>query len=318
MIFKQLRILFIFLLCIIATSLYAADGDVFTAKTIEGVDMVFRVVNENEKTCQVGADNYAIDTNYKGSITIPSNVNGYTVISIGKYAFGYCTGLSGVTIPNTVVSIKYLAFWSCTGLTELFIPSSVSNFGVTPFNGCSGLTHIVVDSNNEHFDSRFNCDAIIEKETNTLILGCKNTIIPYSVKTIGYGAFASNTGLTSIYIPISVTEIGGYAFNDCSNLSVAIIGASVTKICMQAFCSCSSLSNITIPESVTSIEDGAFSNCSSLEYVKSEIKEPFEINNVFFLLPSETELIVPYGKKFIYSHTQGWNVFSKITEVAPQ
>ena len=68
------------------------------------------------------------------------------------------------------------------------------------------------------YDSRDNCNAIIEKETNTLIQGCKNTKIPPSVTSIGEAAFSDCSGLTRIKIPSSVTSIGNYAFRDCIGL----------------------------------------------------------------------------------------------------
>ncbi|MBQ6209968.1 MAG: leucine-rich repeat protein, partial [Prevotella sp.] len=69
------------------------------------------------------------------------------------------------------------------------------------------------------YDSRNNCNAIIETSTNTLISGCKNTSIPNSVTTIGDGAFHGCSGLTSITIPNSVTTIGDGAFHGCSGLT---------------------------------------------------------------------------------------------------
>ena len=100
------------------------------------------------------------------SVEIPNSVT-----SIGSYAFAYCSGLTSVEIPNSVTSIGSSAFSHCTGLASVVIGNSVTSIGRSAFNGCSGLTSIKVDGSNTKYDSRENCNAIIETETNTLILG---------------------------------------------------------------------------------------------------------------------------------------------------
>ena len=91
-------------------SAQAADGDIFTATTVEGVEMTFKVISEEAKTCQVGDDSYSISTSEEGEITIPKAANGYTVTSIGGAAFRGCSGLTSITIPEGVTSIGGLHF----------------------------------------------------------------------------------------------------------------------------------------------------------------------------------------------------------------
>lgn len=107
---------------------WCADGDTFSANTVEGVSMTFKVINESEKTCQVGEGAYnspSILQDYKGDITIPSSVNGYKVTSIGGYAFYYCSGQISITIPSSVTSIDMnAAFIGCSGLTSITVAES--------------------------------------------------------------------------------------------------------------------------------------------------------------------------------------------------
>jgi uncharacterized protein YjdB len=161
------------------------------------------------------------------------------VTSIGEYAFSYCSNLTSITIPTSVISLQEGAFFG-TGLTSVSLPStlkrmefnalaytkissitipaSVEYIEQSVLRACPNLTQITVESGNTTYDSRDNCNAIIEKATNTLIQGCNTTTIPASVTAIGSQAFQECHNLASITIPASVSTIENYAFSSCSNL----------------------------------------------------------------------------------------------------
>lgn len=233
-------------------------------------------------------------TKYQGNIVIPSQVyyNGttYSVAAIGDRAFENCTDLRSVTIPNSVKNVERRAFLYCSGLTSIVIPNSVTNIGYDAFAYCSGLSSIKVENGNSYYDSRNNCNAIIEKKHNLLVSGCKNTIIPNNVEIIGIRSFQGCSGLTSMTIPNSVTSIQTDAFCNCNNLRSITVPNSVVGIEEAVFYGCKSLTSftipntiktvsssllggcisltsVTIPESVTYICEGAFQECTSLQTV---------------------------------------------------
>ena len=269
--------------------------------------------DDDSKTLTVKSDP---GTNaYRNNTEIEHVIISNSVTSIGKSAFYGCSGLTSVTIGNGVTSIGNQAFDHCTGLTSVTIGNSVTSIGNSAFANCSGLTSIEVASGNTTYDSRENCNAIIEKSTNTLIVGCKNTIIPTSVTSIGYMAFSGCSGLTSIEIPNSVTSIGARAFQICSGLtSITIpnsvtsigdytfaqcgltsvtIGNSVESIGEGAFSDCSGLTSIEIPNSVTSIEDVAFSGCSGLTSITIPNSVTSIEDNVFQYCSGLTSITIP-------------------------
>ncbi len=155
------------------------------------------------------------------SITIPTSV-----ITIGGEAFYACIGLTSVSISGSVTSIGDYAFTECIGLTSITIPQSVTSIGYVAFAGCNGLTSINVASGNTVYDSRDNCNAIIETATNRLLVACINTVIPNTVTTIANFAYLG-TAITSVTIPNSVTSIEGGTFMSCSALKSVICLATI-------------------------------------------------------------------------------------------
>ncbi len=195
-----------------------------------------------------------------GNTNIPSDI-----VSIASDAFYGCLSFGSITIPSGVTSIGDYAFFGSL-ISGISIPSSVVSIGDQAFSNCNFLASMKVESGNKIYDSREDCNAIIETATNTLISGCKNTVIPSSVASIGDYAFYGSL-FTSISIPSSVTSIGDYAFFDCDILISIAIPSSVTFIGKGAFCSCDYLVSVTIAGEEISIGDNAFSMCVSLTYV---------------------------------------------------
>lgn len=209
------------------------------------------------------------------SIKMPSSIT-----SIGHFSFNECNNLIYANIPEGVTSIGNYAFYGATSLTSIVVPKSLTSLGHAAFDNSGSLTSIVVENGNPVYDSRDNCNAIIETKSNILLFGCKNSTIPNSVTSIGSVAFYGCRGLNSIYIPESVTTIGtqafnfcsgltsislpnvatigNYAFGDCTSLAQVNLSMSIKRIGFDAFRGCTSLTSITIPSSVTRIDGDAF------------------------------------------------------------
>ena len=167
-----------------------------------------------------------------------------TVEEISNAAFIRCNFITSVTIPNSVTSIGKYAFQYCTGLTSITIPGSVTSIGNDAFRGCSELTSIIVNAENTIYDSRDNCNALIETTSNTLILGCASSVIPSSIGTIGKSAFQGCKGLITLNIPDGVVSIDEFAFADCNNLIKLTIPSSLYYIQNRAFVGCGSFNEV--------------------------------------------------------------------------
>ena len=242
------------------------------------------------------------------SITIPESVT-----SIGEHAFSDCSSLTSITIPESVTSIEGWAFLHCTSLTSITIPANVINIGYGILMGCNGLVSVVVEVGNPVYDSRYNCNAIIETSSNTLVGGCSATIIPNGITSIGNRAFCY-CDFTSISIPKSVKTIDDYAFVGSSLTSITI-PEGVTSIGREAFYNCKNLTAITLPESVTSIGGYAF---SGTPWYKNQPDGVVYVNNVLYeykgTMPANTSIEVREGTVSIsYDAFSGCSSLAAIT-----
>lgn len=338
---KQKLVKLLMLIVVLLTDSRAFAYD-FEAQNSDGVTIYYNIISEDDKTVEITYMNNDFYS-YWGEIEIPTSVvnedETYKVVSIGENAFSYCSSLTSVTIPNsvtsigegaffvcssltsisisnTVTSIGDLAFASCNGLISVTIPSSVTSIGDGVFYGCVSLTSIIVECGNTKYDSRDNCNAIIETTTNSLIQGCQNTVIPNTVTGIGDWAFGGCNELTTIAIPNSVTSIGEGAFEWCNSLTTITIPNLVTNIDNYTFNGCRSLTTITIPNSITSIGDGAFDWCNSLNKIYCKATIPPTYNGWFEdnVLQYAT-LYIPKECKNAYESVEPWKYFWNIQEM---
>jgi hypothetical protein len=155
--------------------------------------------------------------NHLTSVVLPNQVK-----SIDAYAFAGCSKLTLIIFPDNVTRIDLYAFLDCTSLTELHIPQSVTHIGEAAFNGTSGVTTITVDERNPIYDSRNNCNAIIETAANKLVAGCCATVIPTDVTIIDNYAWGGCWSLKSIRLPKNILRIEHGAFNWAITLNAVV------------------------------------------------------------------------------------------------
>ena len=246
----------------------SASASLYT-KTASTTGLTFTLSDDGNSYLVAGESS----TSPSGEVVIPSKYNGKPVSGFVQgtatsIAFKRNENITGIVFPNSLTTIGRHVFSYCEGLTSISIPDSVTKIDCYTFFHCSNLTRIKIASSNINYDSRNNCNAIIESASNKLIAGCKTTIIPNTVTIIGNSSFESCTGLTSIIIPNSVISIDVYAFSGCNNLTSVTLSNGIRNLAVSAFNSCKSLNKIYIPASVTTISAPNSSNppfygCSS-------------------------------------------------------
>ena len=266
---------------------------------------------------------------------------GNSLETIGEAAFSVCTSLKSITLPASLKEIGSKAFIECSGIESITIPASVTEIGEGVFSSCHGLTSINVDKNNKKYDSRDNCNAVIETATGTLVAGCNGTNIPKNVTKIGPEAFYGCDAFTSVEIPDSVTEIANHAFFYCHNLRNIDIPNSVKRVEHHAFCGCDSLENVVIGDSVqfigyaaflhddhiktvtigsgvTAIEGWAFKGLDAVTSITSNIEDVRSVKmgkDVFDEIDkSACTLYVPKGTVGRYRAAPQWKEFDNIVE----
>lgn len=222
------------------------------------------------------------------SLEIPGNV-----VSIGEGAFGGCDDLASLKLNDGLKTIGKDAFRDCDMLESITIPSSVESIDGSILSSSSALKSVQVAEGNKVYDSRNNCNAIIETATNTLISGCNATTIPYGIESIGDRALLGCSKITSTEIPSSVTSIGDEAFAYSVSLTSVSIPASVTSISGNPFNDCTNIKTIAVEEGNKAYD--VRENCNALIETAT--------NKLISACNTST---IPYGVEAIGDYAFAW------------
>ena len=324
------------------------DADVFIIDTIYNRRLYYDLYGDEAEVTylskQTTSAGSIYSSNYYGDIVIPETLTWagktYFVTGITDHAFYDCAELTSVTIPKTVKSIGVQAFFQCSTMTSVTLPENIMTIGKEAFYGCKGLTSInipkgvifidegafwtcgdlsaiTVDAENSTYDSRSDCNAIIETATNKLVSGCMNTVIPNDVTEIGNYAFTNCSGLTALSFPKGLKTIGRYSFCYCEGLTSIVIPDDVTTIGSSAFRECYGLKSYVLGSGLERIDNGAF-DINQPRSILIRSAEPPTIYRYAFSNYSydHTALYIPFGSRDAYENANIWNWFDNIHEAA--
>ena len=187
----------------------------------------------------------------KGNTFYDSRNNCNAIISTSSNEL--ISGCNTTTIPEGVTSISRYAFSGLDCLTTITIPKSVISINDYSFTDCNGLASISVDEANPKYDSRDNCNAVIETSTNRLIVSSTNMMLPSGISSYNQNALRN---CVTLRLPDDMKTVNSYTFNYCDKLVTLIVPGSVTKIEESSFNGCSSLKNLIFEDGTDDLNFG--------------------------------------------------------------
>ena len=277
----------------------------FIPDTVEYMGMKFWVSTIGEGAFENEQEMLSIRTNaplikrraFAYSKNLKTVILGDSVRSIvGDGAFAYCDALEPFDLPPHLEELGYEVFTDCPLIDSLFIPASVKKIGYQKYS--NALKSITVSPDNPWYDSRGDCNAIVETATNQLVAACTATVIPDDIEIIGDYAYY-NSDLEELTLPQGVTTILGYAFSHSRNLKEIIFPPSLKQIGRYAFWYCENLVSADLPASVRIIGDGAFNQCYLLRSVEFSENTRSIGKEAYNNCSSLTSIHIPEGVRLI-------------------
>ncbi|MBP5584074.1 MAG: leucine-rich repeat protein, partial [Bacteroidales bacterium] len=274
----------------------------FSVKSPNGQTLYYNIINQEQKQVELvseytGNDRY--ETPPAGDLIITSEVEfegeTYSVISIQESCFRYCTKITSVIVEEGIKRIGNDAFGNCSKIKSIVLPNSLEELDY-PFVFCTSLQSITLSNSLTTI-----CDG--------LFWGCESlesVEIPNSVTSMGTSVFYICTNLKSVTLPEGLTKIKQSTFAQCNNLSSVNIPSTVTSIGMEAFLECENLTSIVIPASVQDIDVSAFTLCDKLQTVVVESKTPPSLGDNAFPKNERLKIYVPCDAIDDYKNNEDW------------
>ncbi len=266
-----------------------ADGD---------TPYTYSVISEAEKTIRItgGKSGVVLD----GDVIIPSEIDGYTVISLGNAAFGkgLFKNVTSVVVPDTVRRIEDVnCFYDCKKITHITLPEEMDYIGTGTFTGCSSLVSIVLPKGIKTMSKTF------RRCTSLKSVTIPSTVTSMDAQVFGSTDSASDVMSSMLSSGVIKCAIGSYAEQyakskgisvkycegplytysengdgtitiDSMALDVEIMGTlsvpsvydgkTVTGIGERAFYGRNDILSITLPATVKTIGSEAFANCKNI------------------------------------------------------
>ena len=243
----------------------------FSAVSPSGHTLYYYQTNSHEATLvsQNGGNTNSYD-NLTGRVVVPSKVlfgrDSLTVTQVSIWTFAGCSGLTSVVFPPTLSVMSRSCLFNCQALRSVYIGAETDSIEEHAIDCCYNLDSIIVDTANTHYHSRDNCNAVIRTADSTLLLGCRRTVIPSTVRHIGPYAFYG-CEFETIDIPEGIRTIGNDAFHSCSRLNTLHLPSTLRTIGESAFYYCTALADLQLNEGLESIGVNAFYHNESLTTV---------------------------------------------------
>lgn len=204
------------------------------------------------------------------AVDIPDTLDGYAVTQIRTMAFGACSTVTSVTIPDSIRTAEGNPFAFCKNLTSIAVSSDHPTLAVIDGVLFDRTSQTLICHPAGKTETEYAVPQGTEQLAELAFCGCvrlTGVSIPDSVTVIGDGAFCQCSGLTELFLPDSVAEIGAYAFERCTGLTQISLPDSLAAIGYGAFEYCESLTGITLPSRLSVIDYALFFDCDGLTEV---------------------------------------------------